>query len=154
MPTVDTILNNAPVACVLAGNEIDKGILYGKRLDPLLPQKIYITYTIIKKIYDSSGISAAVNAIGSLTVTDIGNDGDMIEVDINDPYFGGITLGTYTKVTADSTATILAASIANALQSNMYGYAASSTGANVYITARAGLGSTINGQNLISVIIT
>lgn len=52
MPDNATILNNAPIACVLAGNDISKGQLFGSKLDPQLPQKIYATYTIIKKIYD------------------------------------------------------------------------------------------------------
>lgn len=52
MPDNSTILNNAPISCVLAGNDISKGVLFGSRLDTQLSQKIYATYTIIKKIYD------------------------------------------------------------------------------------------------------
>jgi len=63
MPTNTIILSNAPIASVLAGNDISKGSLYGQRIDPLLDQKIYATYFVIKKIYDLnpnySGITAA-----------------------------------------------------------------------------------------------
>jgi len=63
MPTNTIILSNAPIASVLAGNDISKGSLYGQRIDPLLDQKIYATYFVIKKIYDLdpnySGMTAA-----------------------------------------------------------------------------------------------
>lgn len=52
MPTVAEILTVAPIACVLAANDVDKGSLYGQQLDPQLPNKIYATYTVIKRIYD------------------------------------------------------------------------------------------------------
>lgn len=52
MPTNAVILDTAPPACVLAGNDISKGVLFGARKDPLLAQKIYATYFVIKKIYD------------------------------------------------------------------------------------------------------
>lgn len=63
MPTNSVILSNAPIACVLAGTDVAKGSLFGKRIDPLLPQKIYSTYFVIKKVYDLdpdySGMTAA-----------------------------------------------------------------------------------------------
>lgn len=52
MPTNAVILNNAPIACVLAGSDVAKGVLFGQRIDPLIAQKIYSTYFVIKKIYD------------------------------------------------------------------------------------------------------
>ena len=52
MPTNAIILSNAPIASVLAGNDISKGTLFGQRIDPLLDQKIYCEYFKIKKIYD------------------------------------------------------------------------------------------------------
>lgn len=52
MPTNAIILANAPISCVLAGNDIAKGQLFGPKIDPLLAQKIYATYFVIKKIYD------------------------------------------------------------------------------------------------------
>jgi len=52
MPSNAIILANAPVACVLAGNDVAKGQLFGQRIDPLIAQKIYCEYFKIKKIYD------------------------------------------------------------------------------------------------------
>lgn len=52
MPTNAVILDNAPIACVLAGNRIAKGSLFGPPIDTQLDQKIYSTYFVIKKIYD------------------------------------------------------------------------------------------------------
>lgn len=52
MPTNAIILANAPIACVLAGNDVAKGTMFGPRIDPLIAQKIYCEYFKIKKIYD------------------------------------------------------------------------------------------------------
>lgn len=52
MPTNAVILANAPAACVLAGNDVAKGSLFGQRIDSKIDQKIYATYFVIKKIYD------------------------------------------------------------------------------------------------------
>ncbi|HXU25764.1 MAG TPA: hypothetical protein VN698_00925 [Bacteroidia bacterium] len=51
MPTNAVILDNAPASCVLAGNDIANGSLFGQRIDPLLAQKIYSTFFVINKIY-------------------------------------------------------------------------------------------------------
>lgn len=63
MPTNLVILQNAPISCVLAGSDVAKGSLFGQRLDTMLHTKIYVTYKIIKKIYDLdnnySGMTAA-----------------------------------------------------------------------------------------------
>jgi len=52
MPTNAVIVSNAPIAQVLAANDVAKGNLFGARLDPQLPIKIFIVYKIVKKIYD------------------------------------------------------------------------------------------------------
>lgn len=52
MPTNAVILANAPIATVLAGNRIAKGVMFGPPIDPQLDQKIYSTYFVLKKIYD------------------------------------------------------------------------------------------------------
>lgn len=51
MPSIPTILDTAPIAIVLASNDVNNGSLYGKRIDPQLPFKIYSVYTILNKIY-------------------------------------------------------------------------------------------------------
>lgn len=52
MPTNAIILSNAPVATVLAGNRIAKGVMFGPPIDNKLDQKIYSTYFVLKKVYD------------------------------------------------------------------------------------------------------
>ena len=86
-----------------------------------------------------------VAATGSITVTDIGNEGDSIQVLVDDPSLGSISLGTYIRQSSDTNNIILAASIANAIASNPYGYTATSSSNIVTITARSGLGASING---------
>lgn len=152
MPSVATILNNAPIACVLSQNDVDKGALYGKRLDPELPVKIYATYKVIKKIYDYSPVVLPVNATGSIQITAIGNVGDDIQVLVNDPFLGSISLGVYTQVSGDTDTTILAGHIAAELNSNGYGYYVTSATDTISITARLGIGSSINGGGRLTAI--
>lgn len=154
MPSVSTILSNAPIACALASADIDKGQLYGKRLNYSLPQTIYATYFVLKKIYDNSGVIVGVNAIGVIAITDRGSDGDIIEIYMADPDLGTILLGIYTVQSTDTDAIILAESIAANINTNPYGYSASNEGENINITARIGLGSNVNGGSRLSVFIT
>lgn len=92
-----------------------------------------------------------VAATGSITITDIGDDGDSIQVLVDDPSLGSISLGTYVRQSSDTNNIILAASIANAIASNPYGYTATSSSNVVTITARSGLGASINGGMRLSV---
>lgn len=70
MPTPTIILRNAPISVVLASNDISKGALFGSRIDPTLPTKIYATYIPIKKIFDIdpaySGMTVACNYLWEL----------------------------------------------------------------------------------------
>lgn len=70
MPTVSEILTYCPAACVLAGNDIAKSCLTGKRLDMQLANKIYVTYSIINKIYQKdntyAGLIGATNYLWEL----------------------------------------------------------------------------------------
>lgn len=53
MPTVGRILQLAPVAQYLASNRVSKGTIFGNQiLDPLLPNKIFMVYKILKRVYD------------------------------------------------------------------------------------------------------
>jgi len=53
VPTVSEILELAPGACFLAGNAVDKSVLFNRgRLNPILPNQIYAIYFVTKKIYD------------------------------------------------------------------------------------------------------
>lgn len=154
MPSVSEILDAAPAACVLANNDLDRGQLYGRRLDSLLPQKIYATYFVIKKIYDNSGVVAGVTATAVITILDIGANGDEIEIFVDDPDLGSISLGSYTKQSTDIDGTTLATNISNVINGNTYGYSSSSSLEFISIVARPGLGSDINGGNNLSVVVT
>lgn len=65
MPTVAYTLEIAPPSQYLASISVNNGSLFGARIDPLLPQKIYMEYKIIDAIYDADndyeGIQAASN---------------------------------------------------------------------------------------------
>jgi hypothetical protein len=50
--TPQRILQLAPVACYLSANEVAKGQLFGRRVDPTNPLKIFNVYTVLKKVYD------------------------------------------------------------------------------------------------------
>lgn len=86
-------------------------------------------------------------------VTAAGTTGDVITFTVADPYNGSLTLGTYTKVTGDSTAANVATAIAAAINANTSttGYSASVLTATVTIKARPGLGLTINTGTPLSV---
>jgi hypothetical protein len=70
MPTVTQILNAFPTACILAGNDVAKSSLNGKRLDNDLPKKMYAIYFVLKKIYsinpNFTGVIAVANYLWEL----------------------------------------------------------------------------------------
>jgi hypothetical protein len=90
-------------------------------------------------------------AVGTITFTTVGEDDGSIEVLVNDPVFGSISLGTYIKTSSDTSTVILAANVANTLSNNSYGYPVASNGSAVFITARSGLGTSINGGGRLTV---
>lgn len=155
MPSVSRILSLAEVGCYLAANDIDKGNVFGKKLDERLPTTIYMVYKVLKKIYDNGGTAQSeVRATGLITIADIGNDGDEIEVSVIDPIYGLISLGTYEKQNTDTDSSVLASSIIAEMNNNTYGYLFSSVGNVISIIARSGIGSLVNGLSNISVVIT
>ena len=82
------------------------------------------------------------------TVTTVGTNGDVVTIKFTNPIDNSVvTLGTYTKVSGDSTALLVATAIVAAINANTYltGFTATvgATGA-FTITAKAGLGSSVN----------
>lgn len=111
------------------------------------------------KLYDTRRdvewqLAQETNATAELTITDVGDDGDEIEVFVDDPLYGSISLGSYVKQSSDTTVTILAATIAAALNLNAYGYTATSALGVITIAARPGLGETLTFRSNLSVVIT
>lgn len=86
-----------------------------------------------------------VDATAEIVVSSYGSIGDTVSVYVTDPVYGYIYLGGYTVTVSDTTTAILATNIAAALNTNIYGYTASANSSTVTITARTGLGSSING---------
>lgn len=84
-------------------------------------------------------------ATGTYQVTTPGTNGDTVEIFVTD-YSGDVSLGVYTKVSGDSTATLVAVAIAALINAGTYshGYTATSSTDTVTITAKAGKGVVLN----------
>lgn len=153
-PTIQETINiGRGTIPLMAVNQL-KGSLFGERLvkksSPLL---VAIVTDALRWKYESNPNVSEVRATGTITVIDIGNNGDEIEVFVDDPVLGLISLGSYVKQSSDSTTTILAASIASAIDGT-YDYGATSSGAVITIEARPGTGADMNTGNRLSVEIT
>lgn len=145
MNTIEDIIKIAKVSQYLIQNDIiDKG-LYGGGTDLLLPRKIY---NIRKSLEWAYGYNIEeVKATGTITVDTVGDVGDTIEVFVNDPFLGTISLGVYELDDSDTTVNIIASHISNAIANNLYGYTTSVNNNIITITAAAGTGALINGGN-------
>jgi len=155
LTTTSVTIEIGDASIYLAANDNGKGNLFGNRLaNPTSAVLIAIVTDALRWQLDTNPPITAVNATGTITVTAIGTDGDSIEVFVNDPILGLISLGVYVKLSSDTTVTILAASITTELNLNAYGYTATSALGVITITARPGLGATINGGLNLSVTIT
>lgn len=151
LKSVSTIIDIAKKSQYLSLIDISNGGLYGKGIDLKLPLKIYWNRKSVERVQDLDGIYSEVRATATITVDAIGVAGQTIEVIVNDPNQGTISLGTYTQVSGDTTVAILASSIRTELSTNIYGYEISVDGAVVTITAPEGYGAVINGDNRLSV---
>lgn len=146
MNTIADIIKIAKISQYLCVNDIDKKGLYGGGVDLLLPDKIYNIRKSVEWAFENPMESSYVNATATITINDIGNDGDIIEVSVNDPDYGIIVLGVYIKQSTDTDTTILAQNILNAIALNTYGYGVESEDNIITIQARNNLGSSINGD--------
>lgn len=90
-------------------------------------------------------------ATGKVTITGIGSNGDTIAISIAE-FGGSISLGTYTKVSGDTTVTLIAVAIKAIINAGTltHGYTADNTAGALTITARAGLGVYLNTGTPIS----
>jgi hypothetical protein len=95
-----------------------------------------------------------VDAIGQVTITNVGDNGDKIEVFVVDPLYGKLSLGYYVKQATDTDVTILATSVKNVLALNNYGYVVTNTAGVISIKARPNLGEIMNIGSRLSVQIT
>lgn len=95
-------------------------------------------------------------ATATLTATTVGSVGDIITINITEPSVIGpkVVSISYTRQASDSTATLLAASVANAINASGTGYAASSSAAVITLTNRPGLGASLNSGTPIAIVLS
>lgn len=155
MYSILDIIKIAKVSQELAENDIDKKGLYGGGIDLLLPRKIYNIRKSVEWMYGINPPTNEVRAKGYINIESlaINDTGLLITVYINDPDFGLIVLGTYTVLITDTTPTLVATGLANSLSLNTYGYGISRINNVITIEARLGMGSSINDNNRLQVII-
>jgi len=152
--TIDDIIKIGDISVPLSANYEGDGDLYGKRLATTDPLTIALVTDALRWQWQSFPDIPEVRATATMTITDVSNSLEStIEVFINDPNLGLISLGSYTMQPSDTTTTIAATNIANALNSNVYGFSASSSNNVVTIVAAENLGSSINGYNIIYTIV-
>jgi len=139
----------AKVSQYLCANDIQKKGLFGGGVDLQLPNKIYCVRKNVEWMYNMTPVEPETEATASITIDAIGFVGDTITVYVNDPELGIILLGSYTQTALDINTTTLAENINIELLNNSYGYGIEWTASTIDIIARPGLGSSINGNNLI-----
>lgn len=146
----------AKVSQELAENDIDKKGLYGGGVDLLLPTKLYNIRKSVEWMYGINPPANEIRAKGYLNIDSIGrtDTGIIITVYVDDPDFGIIVLGTYTVLSTDTSTDLVAIGLANSLTLNSYGYGISRIDSTITIEARIGVGSSINDNNRIQVVLT
>ena len=146
MLTIPEIINIAKISGYLAHNAVDaNGVFVFGSLDKDLPKKIYMENSSLVWAYNQNYIAA--RATGAFSIEGTNTLGGIIQVKVQDPVLGLITLCNYTLVAGDTTNTIIAAHVAAAIA--IYGYTATSSGSVVTVSAPLSLGGTINGVSLI-----
>lgn len=92
-------------------------------------------------------------ATGTYLVTAAGSTGDTINIKVTEPFGVIVDLGTYTKVSGDTTVTKVGDGIALAINNGTltHGYTAINTAGSVAIRPRAGLGIFLNSGTPITV---
>lgn len=150
--TVPDTIELADVSIYLSANYQGNGNLFGERLATTAPQTIALVADALRWHYESFPAISITDAVGSITVDNVGNDGDTITVLVHDVILGTIILGTYIKNSSDTTTSILATHIAAAL-TNLNGYTVTVLNNIITITVRPGLGSSMNGGNRLQAII-
>lgn len=91
-------------------------------------------------------VSGETRATSTITVSALGSNDATTYIYANDPYFGFFLLAAYTKVSGDDTTAKVATAIGALINAGTagHGYSAAVSGSVVTVTARAGLGTSIN----------
>lgn len=145
MPTLLSIEDTIEIAKIcnyLASNGKDRSAIFrGGSLTPTLPVQIYDTRKAVEWAYDQNYIARSATAIFYINGT--ANVGDEIEVVVDDPDDGEVTIGTYTLDSGDTDNEIIATNVAASITGS--GYSAVNNGIAVIVTAPYLLGDSING---------
>jgi hypothetical protein len=152
MYTVQQIIDIAKISQYLSANDINKKGLWGGGIDLQLPNKIYNIRKSVEWANTYSPNVLEVPAIGYITINNTGDIGNAISVYVNDPELGVLFLGSRVTQAGDSSTSAFAISLTATISTNPYGYLADTTGSTIAITARKGLGSSINGDNRLFVV--
>ncbi len=94
----------------------------------------------------TGNFSDETRATATFNVTALGANGDRVELRVNEMLGAVVSLGAYTKTSAESTTTLVATAIVAAINSgtNTHGYTAVGAAAVVTITAKPGMGVFLN----------
>jgi len=130
----------------LAGNDYVSGLLF---YTATLPSGFSSTNRIKQFFSISDAVTAGIKndysdetqAVGVYTITIAGATGDSISLNFAEPS-KTVTLGSYVKLSTDTTVTLVATGVVNAINALTYshGYTATNTAGAISITARKGLG--------------
>jgi hypothetical protein len=145
--TIPEVIDIADLSIPISANYQADGALFGKRKATTAPNTIALVADALRWQYEAFPNTPEVNAIGSVRVDYTVDEGTFVEVFVNDPILGTISLGgVYLPTQDDVDANAFA--IAEALSTNHYGYSIPSVYSNpVSIVAPPGRGSDINGNN-------
>jgi len=153
--TIPDIIKIGDVSTYLSANYEGEGNLFGERLAVTSPQTIQLVTDALRWQWEAFPDVTEVRAIGSINITAPASLGQQMQVLINDPYLGLISMG---SVTFASTTNIndVALQMTNACNTNTYGYVFYNNAPDsvITITAPVGYGASINGNNRIIVQIT
>jgi hypothetical protein len=144
-PTISEIIDIANISQYLASRDVAfDGIFNWGSLDKDLPLKIYDVREAVEwannEDYSAQSATAIFFIGGSI------HEGDTIEVFVEDPIEGLISIGFYELTQSDTTYSIIATNLAAAI--NLYGYSAVSINDAVVVTAPLSAGSLLNGISL------
>lgn len=119
--SIGEIIELGDVSTYLSLKYKDEGKLFGAKLDGISPKSIAIVTDALRWYNQSFPDIQPQKAISTITINGIGNEEDEIAFNINDPEYGNIQFGFYIYPGGENIYQI-AASIANSLNSNPYGY--------------------------------
>ena len=93
-------------------------------------------------------------AVATLVASATGSVGDLVTINVTEPSLIGTNVVSipYTRKTSDTTDILLASSIANTINSSGTGYTSVAIGATISVTARAGMGASLNSGTPVAIV--